>query len=105
MKSDASHDPSGKSTGKEVIVKVTNTVSRKVREQRQNDKSNRKAMTRNWINQKAKMIRPAALISVNFVPSCISHGVKLCVQRYPLERNMYNIYLLQCSVISSCGHL
>ena len=39
MKSDASHDPSGKSTGKEVIVKVTNTVSRKVREQRQNDKA------------------------------------------------------------------
>ena len=30
VKSEASHDPSGKSTGKEVIVRVTNTVSRKV---------------------------------------------------------------------------
>ena len=30
VKSDASHDPKGKSTGKEVIVRVTNIVSRKV---------------------------------------------------------------------------
>lgn len=88
VKSEASHDPKGKAQGKEIIVKVTNTSSRKV-----------------WIWSKSKFYNRKDLMDEVYMRSLDGDHVILTRDKDPFWDPVEDIFLGSCHVmLQSLGY-